>query len=70
MSGARGTQEREGKGMQGLMGKLQGNRLQGRPRRRRKDNIKVNFKKTEWKSFEWTYVAQDIIHTAIKFAVP
>jgi hypothetical protein len=41
-----------------LVGKLEGKSPLGRPRRSRKDNIKVNLSETGLEGVDWTHVAQ------------
>jgi hypothetical protein len=41
-----------------LIEKLDGNRKMGNPRRRWDDNIKMNFKDTEYEVEDWIYLAQ------------
>jgi len=42
-----------------LVGKHEGKRQLGRPRRRWKDNIKVDIKEVGWFGMDWTDLAQD-----------
>jgi hypothetical protein len=42
-----------------LMGKSEGNRPLGRPRRRWKDGIRMDLRKTGWGSADWIQLAQD-----------
>jgi hypothetical protein len=42
-----------------FIGTLEGKRSLRRPRRRRKDNIKVVVGKTGWESMDWIHLAQD-----------
>jgi hypothetical protein len=42
-----------------LIGKPEGKRRLGRPRRRGDDNIKTHLKERGWESFEWFQRAQD-----------
>jgi hypothetical protein len=42
-----------------LVGKPQGNRPFGRPRRRCEDNLGMDHTEIGWKYVEWTHVAQD-----------
>jgi hypothetical protein len=42
-----------------LVGKLEGNRLLGRPRHRWSDNIKMDLRKIEWGCMDWIDLAQD-----------
>jgi hypothetical protein len=42
-----------------LVGKPEGNRPQGRPRRRRVDNIKMDLREIRRDSIDWIELAQD-----------
>jgi hypothetical protein len=42
-----------------LVGKLEGKRPPGRPRRRWVDNIKMDLRETEWDGMDWIDLAQD-----------
>jgi hypothetical protein len=42
-----------------LMGKPEGKRLLGRPRRRRVDNIKMDLREIGWDLMDWIDMAQD-----------
>jgi hypothetical protein len=42
-----------------LVGKPEGQRPLGRPRRRWVDNIKVNFREIEWDGVDWIDMAKD-----------
>jgi hypothetical protein len=42
-----------------LMGKPEGKRLLGRPRRRWEDEIRLDFREIGWGSVEWIQLAQD-----------
>jgi hypothetical protein len=48
----------------------------GRPRRRWKDNIKIDLKKREWGYMDWSYLPQDsdqwraLVNMAMNFLVP
>jgi hypothetical protein len=42
-----------------LVGKFEGNRPLGRPRRRWKNGIKMDLRKIGWKDVEWIHLAQD-----------
>jgi hypothetical protein len=44
--------------MQGLLGKPEGKRPLGRPRRRLEDNIKMDLQEVGW-GMDWIYLAQD-----------
>jgi hypothetical protein len=41
------------------MGKLEGNRPLGRPRRRWVNNIKMDLRKIRWRGMDWIDLAQD-----------
>jgi hypothetical protein len=43
-----------------LVGKPEGKRPLGRPRRRWKDNIKMDLQEVECEGINWIYLAQDI----------
>jgi hypothetical protein len=42
-----------------LLGKLEGNRPLGKPRRRWVDNIKMDLGELEWGDVDWIVLAQD-----------
>jgi hypothetical protein len=42
-----------------LVGKPEGKRPLGRPRRRWVDNIKIDLRKIGWYDIDWIYLAQD-----------
>jgi hypothetical protein len=42
-----------------LVGKLEGKRPLGRPRRRWEDNITMYLKEIGWKAVDWMHLAQD-----------
>jgi hypothetical protein len=42
-----------------LVGKLEGKRSLGRPRRRWKDGIIINLREIGWEDVEWVQLAQD-----------
>jgi hypothetical protein len=42
-----------------LVGKPEGRRPLGRPRRRWKDNIKMDFREVGWGGMDWINLAQD-----------
>jgi hypothetical protein len=57
-----GHVERTGEGRNGyrvLMGKPEGKRPLGRPRRRWEDGIETDFRRTGWRGVEWIHLAQD-----------
>jgi len=41
-----------------LVGKREGKRLLGRPRRRRENNFRMDLREIGWESVEWMHVAQ------------
>jgi hypothetical protein len=45
-----------------LVGKPEGKRPLGRPRRRWEDNIKMDFREIEWGGVAWIHLAQDRDH--------
>jgi hypothetical protein len=59
-----------------LMGKPEGNRPQGRPRRRLVDNIKMDLREIGWGGMDWIELAQDrdqrrvLVNTVMKLRVP
>jgi hypothetical protein len=59
-----------------LMGKPEGNRPLGRPRRRWVDHIKIDLRETEWDGVNWINLTQDryqwraLVSTVTNFWVP
>jgi hypothetical protein len=59
-----------------LLGKPEGTRPQGRPRRRWVDNIKMKFREIGWDGMDWIDLAQDrdpwraLVNTAMNLRVP
>jgi hypothetical protein len=59
-----------------LVGKPEGKRPLGRPRRRWVDNIRMDFREREWDGVDWIDVAQDrdqwraLLNTVMNFRVP
>jgi hypothetical protein len=59
-----------------LVGKPEGKRPLGRPRRRGEDNIRMYLRETGWKGVEWMHMAQDrdqwraFVNTVMKLRVP
>jgi hypothetical protein len=59
-----------------LVGKPQGNRPVGRPRRRWEYNIKMGLRDIEWGGMNWTDLAQDrdqwraLVNTVMNLRVP
>jgi hypothetical protein len=59
-----------------LVGKIEGKRPLGRPRRRWVDNIKIHLRKIGWSGVDWIDVAQDRdqwrtpVNTVMNFRVP
>jgi hypothetical protein len=58
------------------VGKSEGKRPQGRPKRRWVGNVKMNLREVGWRSMDWIDLAQDRDHwkalmkTVMKFRVP
>ena len=59
-----------------LVGKPEGRRPLGIPRRRREDNIKINLPEVGWEGINWIDVAQDtdrlwaVVNAAMTLRVP
>ena len=59
-----------------LVGKPEGKRPLGRPRRRWKDNIRLDIQEVEWRGMDWIDLAQDqdrwgaIVKVVINFRFP
>jgi hypothetical protein len=59
-----------------LVGKPEGSRSLGRPRRRWEDNIKIELSEIVWEGVVWVYLAQDrdqwraLVNTVIDLRVP
>jgi hypothetical protein len=59
-----------------LVGKPEGKRLLGKPRRRWVDNIKMDLRVTEWDGMDWIQLAQDrdqcraLVNTVMNLRVP
>jgi hypothetical protein len=59
-----------------LVGKPEGKRPLGRPRRRWEDNIKVDLRETGWGGMDWIDLAQDrdqwraLVNTVLNLRVP
>jgi hypothetical protein len=59
-----------------LVGKPEGRRLLGRPRRRWEDNIKMDLREVGWGSVDWINLAQDrdrwraFVYTVMNLRVP
>jgi hypothetical protein len=59
-----------------LVGELEGKRSLGRPRRRWVDNLKIDFRMTEWDGMYWIHLAQDrdqygaVVNTVMNLRVP
>jgi hypothetical protein len=59
-----------------LVGKPEGKRSLGRPRRRWVNNIKMDLRETEWDGMDWINLAQDrgqwraLVNTAMHLRVP
>jgi hypothetical protein len=58
------------------VGKPEGGRPLGRPRRRWEDNIKMDLREVEWEGMDWIKVAQDmdrwraLVYTVMNLRVP
>jgi hypothetical protein len=58
------------------MGKPEGNKSLGRPRRRWEDNIKIDLREIGWGSMDWIDLAQDrdqwraLVNTVMNLRVP
>jgi hypothetical protein len=58
------------------IGKPEGKRLLGRPRRRRVDNIKMDLREIEWDGLDWIGTVQDrdqwraLVNTVLNLRVP
>jgi hypothetical protein len=59
-----------------LLGKPEGKRSLGRPKRRGVDNIKIDLREIEWDGMDWIALAQDrdqwraLVNTVMKLTVP
>jgi hypothetical protein len=59
-----------------LLGKPEGMRPLGRPRRRKEDNIKMHLREIRWGGMDWIDLAQDreqwkaLVNTVMKTLVP
>jgi hypothetical protein len=59
-----------------LVGKPEGRRPLGRPRRRWEDNIKMDIRKVGWRGADWIDLAQDrdrwraLVYTVMNLQVP
>jgi hypothetical protein len=59
-----------------LMGKPEGKRPLGRPRRRREDSIRMNLREIGWGGMDWIDLAQDrdqwwaLVNTVMNLRVP
>jgi hypothetical protein len=59
-----------------LVGKPEGKRPLGRPRRRREDNIRMDLREIEWGGMDWIDLAQDrdqwraLVNTIMNLQVP
>jgi hypothetical protein len=59
-----------------LVGKPNGKRPLGRPRRKWVDNIKINLRETGWDGIDWIELAQDrdqwraLVNTVMNLRVP
>jgi hypothetical protein len=70
-----GTGERRG-AYRALVGKPEGRRPLGRPRRRWEDNIKMDLREVGWGSMDWMNLAEDrdrwraLVNTVMNLRVP
>jgi hypothetical protein len=59
-----------------LLGKSKGKRPLGRPRRRRKDNVKMGLREVGWSDMDWINLARDrdqwkaLVNTVMNLRVP
>jgi hypothetical protein len=59
-----------------LVGKLEGKRPIGRPRRRWDDNIRMDLREIGWEGVHWMHVSQDreqwraVVNTVMNLRVP
>jgi hypothetical protein len=59
-----------------FVGKFEGKRPFGRPRRRWEDTIRMDLRETAWVSVKWIHLAQDmkqwwgVVNTVINLRVP
>jgi hypothetical protein len=59
-----------------MLGRPEGNRPLGKPRRRWEDNIKMDLGEIEWGVMDWIYLAQDrdqwraLVKTVMNLRVP
>jgi hypothetical protein len=59
-----------------LVGRPEGKRLTGRPRRRREDSIRMDLKEMGWEGVDWIYLDQDrdqwwaLVNTVTNLRVP
>jgi hypothetical protein len=76
MVGACSTHEGDEEGIKMLVGKPEGKRPLGIPKRRWEDNIKMNLKEIVLERVDWIHLAQArdrwpaLVNTAINFRVP
>jgi hypothetical protein len=59
MSGACSTYGTDEKCIQSFHRRPEGKRSLGRPRRRWKDNVRIDHREIGWRSMDWMHVAQD-----------
>jgi hypothetical protein len=59
-----------------LVGKSEGKRLLGRPRRRWLDNVRINLGEAEWDDIDWIGLAQDrnrqrpLVNSVLNLRIP
>jgi hypothetical protein len=68
MSMARSTRGRDEKYIQNLIGKPEGKRPRGRPRRRWEDNIRMDLRERRCKGVSWMHLA--LVETVKNLRVP
>jgi hypothetical protein len=76
MGGACSVHGGDGKCVQNLVGKSEGHRQLGRPRRGWEDNIKIDFREIGLENVDWIHLTQDrgqwwaLVNTAMNLLVP
>jgi hypothetical protein len=76
MGGACSTNEEKRNAYRILVGKQEGKRQLGRPRRRWVDNIKIDLREIGWDGMDWIDLAQDrnqwraLVNTVMKLLAP
>jgi hypothetical protein len=76
MGGARGTKEEKRNAYRLLVGKPEGRRPLGRPRRRWLDNIRMDLVEVGWSDVDWIGLVQDrdrwraLVNSVLNLRVP